>query len=74
MYNKNKKMSNIERRKSTSIVFNGEGYGMQGFVSQLLSHNPLPQTAKYKHREHINIILQHVPGKGYMVAYDDNRI
>ena len=67
-------MSNIERRRSTELMFSGEGYGMNGFVSKLLSHNPLPQTAKYNHREHINITLQYIPGKGYMVAYDDTRV
>ena len=51
-----------------------KGHGIEAFIHELLSHSPIPQTAKYIHREFVNITLQYIPGSGFVVGFQDTRV
>ncbi len=66
-------MSNLQRQ-TNSQLFNGKGYKMDDFINDLLSHEPIPQRADYYHRQLIVVTLQYLPGKGFMVGFQDKRV
>ena len=51
-----------------------KGHDINSFLNELFSHDPLPQKAEYIHKEGIIITLQYIPGKGYVVGYQDTRV
>ena len=57
-------MSNIRHKK----------HSIEEFVEWLLSQNPIPQAAIYYHNNVIKIVVQHIPGKGFVVGYQDDRL
>ena len=57
-------MSNIQHKN----------HNLETFVNHLLRQHPLPQTATFTYNNSIQLVLQLIPEKGFVIGYNDSRV
>jgi len=57
-------MSNIQHKN----------HNLETFLKHLLTQQPLPQTATFTYSNTIQLVLQLIPNKGFVIGYNDNRV
>jgi hypothetical protein len=57
-------MSNIQNKN----------HNLETFLKHLLTQQPLPQTATFTYSNTIQLVLQLIPNKGFVIGYNDSRV